>query len=147
MSPLVAGSRRISASTYARPPRTLNAPVGRWFSCLTTTSAPSRSAISGHDNASVGRKVLRTTSCARRISTKLNIAKNPHPCPSPSGRGEKTLNQHLALLVDHVVELDARVVLEVGHDHFVVRLARRDHREAVFLLIDEAVENDRFRRL
>jgi hypothetical protein len=41
MTPL---SRSAALSCEARltPPRTLNAPVGRWFSCLTKTVAPTR---------------------------------------------------------------------------------------------------------
>src|SRR3984885_3555530 len=138
MIPRTAGSRLASASTYVRPPRTLKAPVGKWFSCLTTTSAPSRSSRSGQLSAGVGRNAPSTTSCARRISCKLNIAK---PLAASLCPWEES-DQHLALLVDDVVEFDAGVVLEVGHDHFVMRLPRGNHREAVLFLIDEAVEDD-----
>ena len=36
------------------PPRTLKAPVGVWFSCLMTTSAPVRAFSSGHAYCGVG---------------------------------------------------------------------------------------------
>ena len=50
-----AASRAASCASRFRPPRTLNAPVGVWFSCLTHTSQPARRASSGHAYCGVGR--------------------------------------------------------------------------------------------
>ena len=70
-------SRRLSASTKVSPPRTLKAPVGLWFSCLTTAAAPSRRAISGQAIAGVGGSAARTTASARSSSSRLNMTGSP----------------------------------------------------------------------
>ena len=54
MTPGKSGSRAVSVASRLRPPRTLNAPVGVWFSCLTHTSHPARCASSGHAYCGVG---------------------------------------------------------------------------------------------
>src|SRR3954471_9176344 len=47
-----------SCETRLTPPRTLNAPVGRSFSCLTQTSAPTSSENDVYEHSSVGGKYL-----------------------------------------------------------------------------------------
>ncbi len=47
MTPRQPGSRLRSASKYTSPPRSLKAPTGVWFSCLTQTSVASACASSG----------------------------------------------------------------------------------------------------
>src|SRR6201995_364554 len=49
------------------PPRTLKAPVGRWFSCLTQTSVPARAERSGHAICGVGPRLAWTRSAASAI--------------------------------------------------------------------------------
>src|SRR6185312_6155085 len=49
---------------YTIPPRTLKAPTGVWFSCLTITRAPVRSASKGHAYCGVGGMDPRTISVA-----------------------------------------------------------------------------------
>ena len=81
--PLAFGWRRFSASTKVSPPRTLKAPVGLWFSCLTTASAPSRRAISGQAIAGVGGSAARTTASALLSSSSVNMFGSP-PAPQTS---------------------------------------------------------------
>ncbi|MNF86968.1 hypothetical protein D3C84_694200 [compost metagenome] len=45
--PRASGWVRLSQCMKVMPPRTLNAPVGVWFSCLTHTVQPNRSASKG----------------------------------------------------------------------------------------------------
>src|SRR5260221_2547647 len=56
------------------PPRTLNAPIGVWFSCLTNTSAPMRAARRGHAYWGVGGTADRTIGSADSISARGNRA-------------------------------------------------------------------------
>src|SRR5690349_4893216 len=78
------------------PPRTLNAPIGVWFSCLTTTCVPERSASSGQACAAVGGTARPTISWARSSSLRSNIAvprysrdvRGRRYAPSPRVRGE-----------------------------------------------------------
>ena len=91
----VAGSRRISASTKVSPPRTLKAPVGMMVLVLDDDlgAEPRARAAATTAPASAAARPS-TTSCARRISCKLNIAMtsaSPHPQPSPKGRGGRSL--------------------------------------------------------
>jgi acetolactate synthase-1/2/3 large subunit len=46
-------------------------------------------------------------------------------------------DQHLALGRDDVADLHPGLSEIVGQQHLVMRLARRDHREAVFLLLSD----------
>src|SRR6185437_14868145 len=55
---------------YTIPPLTLKAPTGVWFSCLTITCAPVRSASKGHAYCGVGGMNRRTISVA--VSRSLN---------------------------------------------------------------------------
>src|SRR5260221_14430859 len=54
------------------PPRTLNAPIGVWFSCLTKTSAPMRAVSRGHSYCGVGGTADRTIGSAASISARVN---------------------------------------------------------------------------
>src|SRR6266478_9395427 len=56
------------------PPRTLNAPIGVWFSCLTNTSAPVRAFSRGHAYWGVGGTADRTIGSADSISARVNRA-------------------------------------------------------------------------
>src|SRR4051812_47986876 len=49
-----ARSSAVRARARLMPPRTLKAPVGWTFSCLTTTDTPAASSSSGYDHAGVG---------------------------------------------------------------------------------------------
>src|SRR5215813_13886488 len=53
------------------------------------------------------------------------------------------LHHDLAFLGDGVLRIDAGV----PEQHLVVRAARRNHREAVFVRVDHAVEDHRARRI
>src|SRR5215470_4093764 len=53
------------------PPRTLKAPVGVWFSCLTHSSHPVRSASRGQAYCGVGGTVRRTSSAAASSSASV----------------------------------------------------------------------------
>ena len=61
------------------PPRTLKAPIGVWFSCLTHTSAPVRFASSGQACCGVGGTMVPTsaTAASRSVSEKSDIARVP----------------------------------------------------------------------
>ena len=54
------------------PPRTLKAPVGVWFSCLTTTSTPVRAFSSGQANCGVGGTAARTIGTTASSSARVN---------------------------------------------------------------------------
>src|ERR1700733_13383615 len=71
--PATPGRSRARRSTYTSPPRSLNAPVGVWFSCLTQTSAPHRSASKGHAYCGVPGKLSCTTRNAASSSGSENI--------------------------------------------------------------------------
>jgi hypothetical protein len=53
MTPLVAPRSRLSRM-WTRPPRTLKAPTGVWFSCLSQVSQPVASHNSGQAYCGVG---------------------------------------------------------------------------------------------
>src|SRR5882762_10062312 len=53
-TPAIRGCDRVRRSMYTRPPRTLNAPVGVWFSCFTHTVQPVRLRSLGHAYWGVG---------------------------------------------------------------------------------------------
>jgi hypothetical protein len=53
-TPRTPGSRARSSRMYTSPPRGLNDPVGRWFSCFSQSSAPVRRASSGQAICGVG---------------------------------------------------------------------------------------------
>src|SRR5690554_967217 len=62
-------------------------------------------------------------------------AANVRSCLYSSATG---LNQRTSLLVDNVADIG-----RIGQDDFVVRLARGDHGQAVFVLFDKYVEQNR----
>src|SRR5215470_3365773 len=98
---------------YTSPPRTLKAPIGVWFSCLTTTDVPSRSASSGQACAGVGGTACPTIACARSSSFRSNMASHQRLAAGKGGcRG--------------------LVVRLLRQQHLIVGLAGGDHREAVF---------------
>src|SRR4029077_17840785 len=66
--PAILGGDRVSCSMYTRPPRTLNAPVGVWFSCFTHTVQPPRLRSLGHAYWGVG-AITRYTRVAARSSS------------------------------------------------------------------------------
>src|SRR5580704_16678900 len=47
-TPSTLGCDRVRRSMYTTPPRTLNAPIGVWFSCFTQTVQPARLRSLGH---------------------------------------------------------------------------------------------------
>src|SRR5215471_2887651 len=53
-TPAILGCDRVRRSRYTTPPRTLNAFVGVWFSCLTHTVQPTRLRSFGHAYCGVG---------------------------------------------------------------------------------------------
>src|SRR5690625_785192 len=59
-------------SIHTSPPRTLKAPIGVWFSCLTQTSQPVRSASSGQAICAVGLMAARTRPSAASSSARSN---------------------------------------------------------------------------
>ena len=70
------------------------------------------------------------------------------------GTGVETANIKMAInpfceiAVEQAVRMkEAGIVTEIVQKHFIMRLARRNHREAIFFLLNETVENDRLRRL
>ena len=67
------GRSRRSRSAYTKPPRILKAPFGVWFSCFTHTSAPVRSASSGHVYCGVPGKLWCTNDSAASSSDKVNM--------------------------------------------------------------------------
>src|SRR5690348_7258736 len=75
--PRTGGRSRRRRSAYTSPPRSLKAPVGVWFSCFTHTSAPHRSANSGHAYCGVPGKLSCTSASAASSSTNENIAYHP----------------------------------------------------------------------
>src|SRR5262245_21293986 len=65
------------------PPRTLNAPVGSWFSCLTQTSAPTSVESAGYGMSAVGRRCGSIRLRAARTSARSGgfiAATVPQPC-------------------------------------------------------------------
>ena len=69
---------------YTIPPRTLNAPIGVWFSCLTTTSVPIRSPRTGHIYCGVGSTLARTNGTTASSSASVNIRSSYHLATSLS---------------------------------------------------------------
>src|SRR5215471_15391959 len=67
-TPAILGCDRVRRSMYTTPPRTLNAPVGVWFSCFTHTVQPLRSRSLGHEYWGVG-AITRYTRLAARSSS------------------------------------------------------------------------------
>src|SRR5262249_53556294 len=67
-TPAILGCDRVRRSMYMTPPRTLNAPVGVWFSCFTHTVQPARLPSLGHAYWGVG-DITRYTSVAARSSS------------------------------------------------------------------------------
>src|ERR1700694_5986300 len=55
------------------PPRTLKAPMGVWFSCLTTTSAPVWAVSRGQAYCGVGGTLVRTSGMISSSSARLNM--------------------------------------------------------------------------
>src|SRR3712207_3569694 len=91
-----------------RPPRTLKAPVGVWFSCLTQTSAPARAASSGQAICGVGGKTACTKRAAPSSSERLNTAVRP---PSRNNPGPGALRGR------RLAEADA-MAIEVRSDQW-----------------------------
>ena len=64
-------SSAVSRETRLMPPRTLNAPVGRWFSCLTNTIASSSRPSGGYSRSGVGLRygaiVVRASSTSANV--------------------------------------------------------------------------------
>src|SRR5688572_10394012 len=56
------------------PPRILKAPIGVWFSCLTTIPMPVRAASSGQAYCGVGGMTACTTGKAASSSARVNCA-------------------------------------------------------------------------
>ena len=54
MIPCTAGRARRSRSTATKAPRSLNEPIGVWFSCFTHTVHPARSSSNGQRYCGVG---------------------------------------------------------------------------------------------
>src|SRR5215469_5301436 len=67
-TPAILGCDRVKRSMYTTPPRTLNAPVGVWFSCFTQTVQPPRLRSLGHEYWGVG-AITRYTRLAARSSS------------------------------------------------------------------------------
>src|SRR5215475_1736621 len=67
-TPPILGCDRVRRSMYTTPPRTLNAPVGVWFSCFTHTVQPARLRSLGHAYWGVG-DITRYTRVAARSSS------------------------------------------------------------------------------
>src|SRR5215469_16261914 len=67
-TPAILGCDRVKRSMYTTPPRTLNAPVGVWFSCFTQTVQPLRLRSLGHEYCGVG-AITRYTRLAARSSS------------------------------------------------------------------------------
>src|SRR5271167_4945012 len=55
------------------PPRTLKAPMGVWFSCLTTISTPVCALSSGQAYCGVGGTLVRTSGMISSSSARLNM--------------------------------------------------------------------------
>src|SRR4030081_2399164 len=125
MSPGVPGRSRFRRSRYTSPPRTLNALVGVWFSCLTMMVAPSRCANSGQAYAGVGGTASPTISCARSSCLRSNICPSHQCLAAGEGGGGGFIGGFCR------------------QQHFIVRLAGRNHREAVFQRGDAAIEQHR----
>src|SRR5262249_12504896 len=60
ITPATFACERLRPSMVTRPPRTLKAHVGVWFSCFTHTSHPIRRARRGHAYCGVGGTTRRT---------------------------------------------------------------------------------------
>src|SRR5207244_12310634 len=63
----------VRRSMYTRPPRTLKAPVGVWFSCLTHTLHPIRLRSLGHAYCGVGAITRYTRPAARSSSSSVIV--------------------------------------------------------------------------
>ena len=69
------------------PPLILNAPVGRWFSCLTQTTTPAALDRSGQSICDIGCNSLWTKSAAASISDMLNMQfRYQSVCATSNGR-------------------------------------------------------------
>ena len=99
MTPMTPGCRWRSRSMASSPPRTLMAPMGVWFSCLTQTSAPARSESNGQAISGVGGTWAWTTAAALSRSSRVIVSKIGAPkfqqIPSGSLRSATThLRKH-----------------------------------------------------
>src|SRR5215467_773546 len=70
-TPAILGCDRVRRSMYTIPPRTLNAPVGVWFSCFTHTVQPLRLRSLGQEYWGVGAITRYTRSAAQSSSSSV----------------------------------------------------------------------------
>jgi len=82
IKPATPGRSRFRRSAYTSPPRTLNAPIGVWFSCLTVTAVPSRCA-----NAPIGVWF----SCLTVTAVPSRCASSGHACAGVGGMAAATI--------------------------------------------------------
>src|SRR5438105_3291098 len=85
-SPGTFGCERVSRSRYTMPPRTLKAPVGVWFSCLTQTVQPAKRRSFGQAYCGVGGTTRCTSSAALSNSFMLREMMDPDIVTSCAGR-------------------------------------------------------------
>src|SRR5256885_13516022 len=130
-------SSALSCETRFTPPRTLNAPTGWWFSCLTKTSAPSSSPRAGTGTAASGAGVERYG--AARRARRRACAPGARSCVGrchrrERGRDRNPLAAVAPRLADRADDLDdvrrllaARSVRPPGEDgsRHLVQAARK----------------------
>src|SRR5882762_6969904 len=107
-TPAIRGCDRVRRSMYTRPPRTLNAPVGVWFSCFTHTVQPARLRSLGQAYCGVG-AITRYTRVAARSSSLSVMAVRDSPIGfSKSGKRSDARSEYADGVTNEVPDMRVR---------------------------------------